>query len=958
MKTLFFLACLFASLSSYAQHPSYYLFAEQEFNGVDIYDLIQDKDLNYWFATDQGVIKHDGYTYEKVSCENKKGASVFGFVKDSKGTIYCYNLHQQIFRISKGKMELYFEIPEDMEHHELNLAVDSKDNLLIQSVGLIRIAPNKASVKIVQKHMFDDDSPVNFHMLPDGSTVSTSSTNNLLHEKDGKLTRYIAKSDGNSEHSLDLYFTWVTLNNRVYAIERKDLEVFELNTKDFTFSYVATLNQVLANQAIRVHATSDQLWLTGIGNGTYVFDANFNPMYGGKAIYQSKFISDFFNDAEGNLLLSTFDDGIIVIPNTNLLGYALPKEEKIVRVTSDGKASLFLGSNLGNIYHFKNGKLRLLYSDLLQKSNEGIKYWEEQGILVFYSSKSVQFSKWDGEKLSFLGEIEGAFKNAHFSNASLGLIAFNFGIYKVELSKGKFDFSIIEGLQKRAYCVVRDLKTNSIFAGLSSGLVLRTATGKLRSIKYKGQVVYPNSLLHHKGKTYIGTRQNGVLVYENDQQVKQIPFDEDVRKMIIHKNRLFLLSNKGLHVMRLDGSTLSKLNNSGGLSFDFIADFHILNDVLYITDSESLQYISLKKLFVQPAVIPIHFKQILVNDKIARTNKFRSDQRKIQFSFDVSTLRFRDNVKYRYRLEGYENEWQIANYYDNKITYNALPPGDYTFVVQSINGSTKSNPIRYSFNIDAPFHQKWWFYVLIFVISCLAMALVFFYRIRKMNKKNKDRLEKQKIQTEMLESELKALRSQMNPHFIFNSLNSIQDLILKEETDASYDYIVLFADLVRSTLSHSNKDFIEIDKELDFIQVYLSLEKLRFKEEFEYRIGSNGISDIKVPTLLVQPFIENALIHGLMHKEGLKTLDIEFKMEANVLTCSIRDNGVGRARSKEIQQRQGNHESFALGAIEKRLSILNRQTEYACGFVINDLMEDGRACGTEVIVSLPYKNLY
>ena len=140
--------------------------------------------------------------------------------------------------------------------------------------------------------------------------------------------------------------------------------------------------------------------------------------------------------------------------------------------------------------------------------------------------------------------------------------------------------------------------------------------------------------------------------------------------------------------------------------------------------------------------------------------------------------------------------------------------------------------------------------------------------------------------------------------------------------------------------------------------MYLSLEKLRFKDEFEYEILSNDIADIKVPTLLLQPFIENALLHGLMHKEGLKILSIEFTMDNDVLTCSIRDNGVGRARAKEIQKRQGNHESFALNAIQKRLTLLNQKDSYTCGFVIKDLEENGQPSGTEILVTLPYKQLY
>ena len=349
---------------------------------------------------------------------------------------------------------------------------------------------------------------------------------------------------------------------------------------------------------------------------------------------------------------------------------------------------------------------------------------------------------------------------------------------------------------------------------------------------------------------------------------------------------------------------------------------------------------------------------ICVNDKINFEHQLASEQRKIEFNFSVSTIRYRNTVKYRFKLKGYDKNWSLNNYENNKVTYNALPPGDYTFMVQSINGQVESEIIRHSFSIDAPFYQKWWFYVLISVLSFSTIGFIFFLRIKNIRAKNKERLAKQKIQTGLLESELKALRSQMNPHFIFNALNSIQDLVLKEDTDASYDYIVLFAELVRNTLNYSNQSFIPIGKEIEFLNIYLRLEKLRFKDDLEYTIHMDESVDIKVPSMLVQPFIENALLHGLLHKQGRKSISIRFILD-DKLTCIIEDNGVGRTKSKEIQERQSpGHESFALEAINKRLEILKSQNHAEVGYTIEDLYEDHKAIGTRVILTMPFHRIF
>ena len=131
----------------------------------------------------------------------------------------------------------------------------------------------------------------------------------------------------------------------------------------------------------------------------------------------------------------------------------------------------------------------------------------------------------------------------------------------------------------------------------------------------------------------------------------------------------------------------------------------------------------------------------------------------------------------------------------------------------------------------------------------------------------------------------------MNPHFIFNALNSIQDLILKGDVENSYSYITTFSNMVRKTLKYSERDFIEISQELKLLELYLSLEKLRFKKDLDYVIQTEQVDELMIPPLLVQPFVENSLVHGLLHKEGKKKLTITITL-GEMCVCTIEDNGV------------------------------------------------------------------
>ena len=233
---------------------------------------------------------------------------------------------------------------------------------------------------------------------------------------------------------------------------------------------------------------------------------------------------------------------------------------------------------------------------------------------------------------------------------------------------------------------------------------------------------------------------------------------------------------------------------------------------------------------------------------------------------------------------------------------------------------------------------------------------------RNENLKNEAKLKEayleleERKKNEYADLKLKSLRAQMNPHFMFNALNSIQDLILKQDTDASYDYIVMFAQLIRDTLNYSNQDFISIEEELEFLKIYLELEKLRIGNEFNYTIDYKENESIEVPSLLIQPFIENALVHGLIHKTGKKELHIDFKLTKKALECTITDNGIGRQKAELIVKRQGNnHKSFALDAIEKRLEVFYKKYYEKVGYNIIDLYENENAIGTKVVLTIPYK---
>lgn len=220
-----------------------------------------------------------------------------------------------------------------------------------------------------------------------------------------------------------------------------------------------------------------------------------------------------------------------------------------------------------------------------------------------------------------------------------------------------------------------------------------------------------------------------------------------------------------------------------------------------------------------------------------------------------------------------------------------------------------------------------------------------------------EQLEESK-KNELAVSNLKALQSQMNPHFIFNALNSVQDLVLLKDIRNSNKYLGKFSDLIRKILLSSKEQFITLEEEVEMLTLYLDLEKLRFGEEFEVDILCNVSEqkqdEIELPAMFIQPYIENAIKHGLFHKQGLKKLKVHFNLKENYLECIVEDNGIGQKKAEEFKiKRLHLHTGFSTEAINERIRLLNETLDKKIALQIEDLFDGENAIGTKITLLFP-----
>ncbi|MFH2143342.1 MAG: two-component regulator propeller domain-containing protein [Bacteroidota bacterium] len=327
------------------------------------------------------------------------------------------------------------------------------------------------------------------------------------------------------------------------------------------------------------------------------------------------------------------------------------------------------------------------------------------------------------------------------------------------------------------------------------------------------------------------------------------------------------------------------------------------------------------------------------------------------FSFEFSSLDFisPQKNKYAYKMSGIDKDWVFCDANHRFAEYTNIQPGRYVFTVKGSNSSGIWNETGTSLIIIV--EPPWWqtFYFLIpfgFFIGLIIWYIIYIElkRIRK----------KQEYQKQLLDLERKALRLQMNPHFIFNTLNSIQFFILKNDKLASNKYLTMFSKLMRLVLNNSQYSTIPVKDDLETLKLYIELEQLRFDNSFQYSIEIEDDEDIiwdcKIPAMIIQPYVENAIIHGLRNREDNKgILNIMMKSEGEFINCIIEDNGVGRNKAMEIRQMSGQkHKPMGKEITKTRLELISSMKGHQLFLNVIDLKDkENKPIGTRIEIKIP-----
>ncbi len=387
---------------------------------------------------------------------------------------------------------------------------------------------------------------------------------------------------------------------------------------------------------------------------------------------------------------------------------------------------------------------------------------------------------------------------------------------------------------------------------------------------------------------------------------------------------------------------------------------------LYFGAMHGLVYTDPKHMRRNQFVPPVCLTSLRVNaqewgpGQLAILDRLQLRYTQNMFTFDMAALSF-DNPgdnQYAYKLENFDTDW---NREGNRAfaSYTNVPPGDYVLHVIASNNDGIWNQIGYRLpiTIQAPFWQTWWFRVTALVTLLALTGFVARWREKQLAAQQR---EKSELRERIAASEMKALRSQMNPHFLYNSLNAIRLFILQNDSDNADKYLVKFARLMRLILDNSRLEWVTLDSELEQLTLYLELEQLRFDDLFDFSVSADpslSLDKTAISPMIIQPYIENAILHGMAHKKTKGYIRVTIEPKPTHLECTVDDNGVGRQQAQVLKKQASGHKSVGLRVTEDRLQLIGQRSGQAAGVQIVDKYDENQQpVGTRVIIQLPFLN--
>lgn len=970
---------LFTAMCKAQQPYMWHLTEDDGLPSMEVYNLLQDKKGYIWMGTDNGVCRYDGHSFKLYYNPKQKGKSFSHFLQDKKERLWCINFAGQIFYIENDSLKLFEPFERVYKNGFPRLTITPDNTLWIVTDGNGVFSYDLETGKFTNHPSMYRKYYVNI-VCDSAGNVIVQSDNNLVFRNGKMVKQFPSEMLGlqSSRETGEIFMVSAGRNNVV--LKKVDMQKGAPVPFD-----VSAFKDVNAQVLDIVSFGTRENWLLTL-DGAYHFTREGNVCQNIIPVLKGNIVSWAIKDREGNYWLSTLKNGVFVIPSMHVWymnsGNSRLPNDRVIRIEQDRNRNLYL-AGVKNVIEFdkKQNKIRNMVPisqsskdiELLRYDNYRNKMYGQAQLFFEIDLGSLKVKN-RGAGLSSIKDIRVdnwgnmLVTNSYFSSfIPLGSKASPFIPYfgKTTLHN---DYHLHVLREQRGVCNYIYMRDTSLWIAFIDGLYTYK-NGTARIIKDEaGAMIYATRISESPdGTLWISTVQQGLYAYKDGKVKLHLTkatglMSDYIRCVRADRDFVWFATDKGVQGYDTRNHTLLQFTREDGLITNDVLDISAHESIVYLATSKGFEWFDYKQLRVNKVKPTVFIDRFLVNDsaRSSRAGELSYRENNISIRFTGIALRSRGAMKYAYRLLGLDTSWHALASNENTARFNTLPAGEYTFQVKAVNeDGIESVPAAVVFKIRAPYWQRWWFVVLVAIVFAAVISLVFLIRIRIIRRRNKLETDKAKLEVELRSSQLSALKVQMNPHFIFNALNSIQEYILTNEKKLANSYLGKFSDLMRLYLDMSNKNAVSLEEEIKAMKLYLELEAMRFEERFIYEMNVSEElerDEIYIPAMIIQPYVENAIKHGLLHQRNDRRLTVTFTAGKNkTLVCEVTDNGIGRKQSYELNRIRKSHVSFATGATQKRLELLNAERDTQIGVQYDDLYhKDGSVLGTKVTLTIPW----
>lgn len=940
-----------------------------------IYNCIEDHHGFLWISSDQGAVRFDGKRFQQFTTQQGlPDNEVLKVLKEKTGRIWIHSFKQT---------PAYFD---DIQ----NKFVSAKEDTLLKDISSKRLlycfntldggmefqyesgtsifdngskyqyntSANKTIGPLILKRINKD----NYFIVSYDKGIKALSIEHLSN------TKIVAQKDY-FKFAEEPYFIQNTCSkNTLYCLVKysnKNSGAQLICIKNLKSSPIRFEKEILdfKNTVNQLSITEHYIIASYLSNEFEIYDRKTKNLL--QAIIGNYIVNSVFEDAKGTLWVCTTNKGIIKFKKPLLTKMDLPaplSDINYMNVSTNKKGAIYLGTSDNRIIEIQDGKTTIRSLPI----NSSVSGWLRD--ILFSQNKVFAFSE-TGTFVNFAKPIlfdpypfNGAVasKCAVVLNDSI-LILGNYQIlFKLNSKTEKVE--ILPNGYTRVTCLTA-YNANIIYYGSIDGLHKYDIERKLDFSLNKSHPLLEervSSICMTKDSIlWVATASNGLVALFHDSVIAHITRQQGIATNSIHtisvgkKHQILIGTNEGISILDYSKSiskpVINNISTNDGLTSNIINKILFANDTIYAATDKGISII--------PASLSIPTFDItikLIDVKINEHDTLLLHHYELDFNQNSINLQFAG-----IELDGHFKNAQLslnegetwADIEGNNLSLQ-LGSGEHRLWLRAVdmNRIISKQILKLEFSIDTPFYKSWWFGI---IVSIILLSAAFYTYTRFAKRKHQQKVNEFLHQKELDELEIQALKAQINPHFVFNCLNSIRGFIYDEDFENADLYLQKFSQVLRSTLKFSSKPCITLQEELEFIDTYLVLEKLRFGDKFEYSINLEegpSLQGIMIPAMLLQPFVENAINHGVDHlvdKTGKILVNVYLANDK--LHITIDDNGIGREKAREIKLlRNMTHESKGMQLTQRRMELYHITMK-----IIDKKDKNGQACGTTIYFEIP-----